>query len=233
MILLVSIPSIKSHREDPRRILAVDRFCSECHRLLTKHDSRLRWVYELVERFQIVIFRLRCRACSVTVTLLPDQLVPYFRYLSAIIEKTVGDYVTTAQSVRIVAVELSQPILPPDQSLTDALLSISLKPSYQRIFAWAERMGSTSKQTFMALGAWLTRLRPESLFVPLLSTPVFDKTAIRALSKQGSLRTSSLLILVMGRHSDLGAGRGWIRSHNRFVLQQMGLIPWRQPPPLK
>jgi hypothetical protein len=113
LILLVSIPCFNSYRENPSQILLEERVCPVCTiRRLARHSAYLRWVFELTECWQIQLFRLRCRPCHVTFTLLPDLLIPYRRYLAPIVEKAVGDYVSTGASCRGLAVALSGTVVP-------------------------------------------------------------------------------------------------------------------------
>lgn len=81
MILPVPTESFNSYRDNPCQVLQVERRCPECKtRSLSRHGSYARWVYFLQERQQIQVFRLRCRPCRLTVSLLPEFLLPNVRY---------------------------------------------------------------------------------------------------------------------------------------------------------
>jgi hypothetical protein len=202
-------------------VLAVERRCPTCHnRPLTRHSSGLRWVYTIAERFQIVVFRLRCRPCRLTATLLPETLVPYHRYAAVIIAAAVTRSLTAGGSCRRVAIALAAPQLPDDQSVTDALLSVTLKPSYQRIHAWLSRITDLAPDYTTALVTWALRLRPESPLLPHLSVPL---NAVRPVLKPLALLVH--LLAVVGKSGD------WLPTLNRFVFRIAGRIPWRRPPP--
>jgi len=202
-------------------VLVAERRCPLCQdRRLTSHSSSLRWVYTPAERFQIVVFRLRCRPCRLTATLLPETLVPYYRYAAVIIKAAVISSLPVGGSCRRVAVSLSQPQLPADQSITDALLSVSLKPSYQRIHAWLSRITDLAPDYTTALVTWALRLQPESPLLPHLSVSL---DAVRPLLKPVALLAH--LLEVVGESAD------WLPTLNRFVLYIVGQIPWRRPPP--
>ncbi|MBC7543299.1 MAG: hypothetical protein H7338_11265 [Candidatus Sericytochromatia bacterium] len=202
-------------------MLVAEHRCPKCHdRPLTRHSSGLRWVYTIAERFQIVVFRLRCRPCRLTATLLPETLVPYHRYAAVIIEAAVTRSLTAGSSCRRVAIALVAPDLPADQNQTDALLSVSLKPSYQRIHAWLDRITDLAPDYTTALVTWVLRLKPESPLLPHLSVPL---DAVPPALKPVALLVH--LLAVVGESAD------WLPTLNRFVLRIAGMIPWRRPPP--
>jgi hypothetical protein len=231
LILLVSVPCFNSYLENPSQILQEKRVCPICTiRRLARHDAYLRWVLESSERWQIPIFRLRCRPCHVTYTLLPDLLIPYRRYLAPIIEKAIGDYVTTDASCRRLAVELSGAEIPAGRGVTDSLLSIRLKPSYQSIFGWIKQACDLAESYSGALLAWNLRLRPDHHGHHQIA---IDTQVVRAKgrseSKRGQLQ--NLVILKTIAVKILGPGKlGWMGIMGRFVSSVMGQIPWRSAP---
>jgi hypothetical protein len=200
-------------------VLDSERRCPHCQRRLTQHDSAFRWVYTPAERFQIVVFRLRCRPCRLTATLLPETLIPYHRYAADVVETAVTHSLAADGSCRRVAITLSAPALPVDQSITDALLSVSLKPSYQRIHAWIRRITDLAPPYTIALSAWALRLQPAS------DLPAQLSVSLDALPpKRKSVALLVHLLAVIAPKS------AWLPTLNRFVLRITGRIPWRAPP---
>lgn len=218
-ILLVPVTNLNSYRANPHQALETDHCCPHCRRRLTRHDSSLRWVYRPNERFQIVVFRLRCRSCRLTATLLPEGLIPYHRYAADIVEAAVTSRLAADGSCRRVAVMLCAPALPADQSFTDALLSVSLRPSYQRIHAWTRRISALAPSYTTALSAWALRLRPESDLLPNLAVPLHGVPPAR--------RSVALLVHLL---AVITPKAPWVPTLNRFVLRIAGRIPWRAPP---
>lgn len=233
MILLVSALSFKAYRENPRQQVAGERPCPRCEvRVLTQHDSYLRWVYFDGERYQIPLFRLRCRPCLLTCTLLPDFLIPYFRYSAAIVGDAVGAYFSTSLSYRSVAVATSGTTLPPGISVTDALLSIATRPSYQRVFAWVARLGHLGESYAAALLAWCLRARGDHDALHALAADVEPvRTKGVTAEKQNQLRSAVITRLIASRLPVDGLDHpGWIAVLGRFVARILGQIPWRAPP---
>lgn len=218
-ILLVPTPSLNSYRANPYQALVSDHSCPRCRRRLSRHGSACRWVYQPDGRFQIIVFRLRCRPCRLTATLLPEGLIPYHRYAADVVGAAVTRSLSPGGSCRRVAVSLSAPLLPADQSITDALLSVSLKPSYQRIHAWVTRIKALAPTYTIALSAWVLRLKPESDLLPHLAVPL--ETMLP------SLRPVALLVHLL---AVIGTPGDWLPILNRFVLSILGQIPWRPPP---
>lgn len=195
--------------------------CPACpDRRLTRHSSALRWVYTITERFQIVVFRLRCRPCRLTGTLLPEGLIPYHRYAADIVEATTTAVVTTPSSCRSVAVAVAGITLPDDQSPTDALLSVSLTPSYQRVHAWTRRLNDLAPGYAKGLLAWTMRLAPDANMMHHLGVP-------QSQIPKPALRAAFLLIQLT---FTLTKANQWIPTLNRFVLRVVHAIPWRAPP---
>lgn len=212
-ILLVPIQSFNAYRENPRLVLDRARPCPRCLRELSRHDSYLRWVFLKGERFRIPVFRLRCRPCHLTVSLLPDLLVPYHRYAAEVMEEALDHHLTTGRSCRETAIAVAQPELPQDQSRTDALLSVSLKPSHQRVHAWTTRLHAMALAHAVAWLAWLLILKPETDLLHHLALPHASSAA-----------------LLVHMVAALSEGGGWMAPLNRFVLHVGGQVPWRAPP---
>ena len=65
--------------------------CPRCHRGYRRHQTRDRAAWEDCEHTQrILVLRIRCPACGVTHTVLPDFLTPYHRYLTPVREAVVA-----------------------------------------------------------------------------------------------------------------------------------------------
>lgn len=84
--------------------------CQDCGRTLHKHGSYLRWVTGKRERIQLPIYRWLCPHCGVTVSLLPDFLVPWARFTTwvreaAIVRKRQG------RSFRRIAETITTPVI--------------------------------------------------------------------------------------------------------------------------
>lgn len=129
-------------------------------------------------------------------TLLPDVLLPRRRYHADLIQRGTTGYVTTPDSYRRIAVDLSGITLPDDQSATDLLLSIPLKPSFQRLHAWVHRIALEAMSQMRSIATWLLRLSPDSHLLHLLASPLHvfkakspDKTKQRILADAALLRT--------------------------------------------
>lgn len=120
VILPVAVPDFNSYRDQPEQILDRPHACPGCgRRPLTRHDRRLRWVYTPSERVRIVVYRGWCAPCGEAVTLLPDLLLPRFRYLASLIHEAVR-YVTW------------QPGGPPLSSRTGRCTTAWMKPDGPR-----------------------------------------------------------------------------------------------------
>lgn len=172
MIVLVHVPDLKSYRENPTQVLDRSRPCMRCGRALVRHGTRPRWLYTLADKIHLLLCRLRCKPCRLTVTLLPDVLLPRRRYHADLIQRGITRYVTTPDSYRRIAVDLSGITLPDDQSATDLLLSIPLKPSFQRLHAWVHRVALAAASQTRSIATWLIRLRPDSHLLHLLASPL-------------------------------------------------------------
>jgi hypothetical protein len=150
MILSFTVHSLQSYIENPSVVLDTLRQCPSCKiRSLSRHGAYSRRVYTSEKPERITIYRLRCRPCGLTVSLLPDVLRPYGRYALELIESAL-DAVLEGASCRAaaVAVAISNAQLLPDASVTDALIWLRTKPNYQRIHAWLGRLTRTAAADF-------------------------------------------------------------------------------------
>jgi hypothetical protein len=74
------------------RFPELDRTCPRCHEgRLWRHGQYERWVLSTGACRLLPIQRFRCPVCGVTVSLLPDFLSPYARYLLRVRAEAVGD----------------------------------------------------------------------------------------------------------------------------------------------
>ena len=229
MILLVHVPDLKSYQENPKQVLDRSRPCSRCGRVLMRHGMRPRWLYTATERIHLLLCRLRCKPCRITVTLLPDILLPRRRYHADLIQQGSARYLTSPDSYRQIAVDLSGVTLPDDQSVTDLLNSIPLKPSFQRLHAWVRRVALGAAPQSRTLVPWLLRLRPDSHLLHLLASqlPSFatkspDEKKRRMLGEAHLLRT---LILdtpeIAPRHPSIA----WLAQLHRLLQGIEAAVP--------
>jgi hypothetical protein len=70
------------------------------------HGSYRRWVEAFAERAEIEIYRLKCRFCGKTFSIMPCFVVPRCRYAMEVIAGGVEGYVTTKTSYRQEVVKL-------------------------------------------------------------------------------------------------------------------------------
>lgn len=226
MILLVPTDSFNSYRDNPRQVLQIERTCPGCKiRSLSRHGSYSRWVYFLQEREQVPVFRLRCRPCRLTVTLLPEFLLPHTRYALGIVEAAIDAYLG-GTSCRDAAVVLSGVDLPSGPSVTDALTWLKVKPSYQRVHAWIAAVTTTSATGVQAAAAWLVRHKPDALSVDVLTTP-------GELGPSHDKRITGLRLLVrlFSTDMDLNPRRvGWFTAWHRFATLILPRLSNRPPP---
>lgn len=236
MILPVLLESFQSYLADPRQVLQVKRPCPACKsRSLSRHGSYRRWIYGSARRERVIIFRLRCRPCGLTVTLLPDLLVPYRRYALGVVEAALSALLGGA-SCRAAAVEASGVELPADVSVTDALLWTRLTPSYQRVHAWLARLTATATPDVQAASEWLVRRVPGGLGAHLVATPLAP-VALRSprAEQRADLTAARLLMRLFATDPDLNPlDHGWLRAWYRFEALVLARSPWRRwprPPP--
>lgn len=233
MIILVSISSIKAYRENPRQVLSEVRTCPHCLTCrLTRHSKYLRWVIAGHDKFQITLFRLRCRPCNLTFTLLPDFLIPYFRYLGEIIAETTGTYLSEKRSYRGIAADKAGLCPLPGTSITDELVSTPTFPSYQRIFAWVKRLGQLGESYGSSLLSWLLRNQANhEVFHDLAADTRVAESKGLSPEKRQQLRNAALTRLLACRVAlDSTPRSSWIVVLARFVSRILGRIPWRAPP---
>lgn len=236
MILTVHVPSFKSYVENPLLVLEIARACPGCLvRTLSRHGGVLRWVYLVGDRMQITVHRLRCRACRLTVTLLPDFLLPYTRYAATVVEAAVEQYLAGAGSHRAVAVALNGAVVPAalaPSSMTDAIEMLHLQPSYQRVHAWGARIAATAVADVQAAAAWVVARVPTSTVVDLQTVPLDPPTAGRTRdpAKRAGLDAARMLVRLFGAAPELNPrGTGWLPAWGRFVAAVARRTPWAPP----
>lgn len=241
MILTIHIDSFKSYAENPSLVLETERPCPECKtRFLSRHGTVGRWVYHLERRERITVFRLRCRPCAFTATLLPDLLVPYKRYAAAVVERSVSNYLAGTGSYRDVSVAITGTVIPEGlaaSSLTDALDVLKLKPGFQRVHAWVALVAQCAAADVQAAGAWVTARVPTSTVVDHLTVPL-PSLPIRRTHDEGKradLNAARLLMQIFTAVPELNPTRaGWMAAWLRFVevvtRRTPRLAPPRSPP---
>lgn len=192
----------------------------------------MRWIYFLGEREQIPLFRLRCRPCRLTVTLLPDSLIPYGRHALEIVEAAIGAYVETPQSYRAVAVAIGAVEIAEGSSLTDTLLWLNLAPSYQRLHAWVASVAATAEGDVQAISAWLLGLNPASIVADVLAVPLRPlPLKSRLLVKQRGLAAARLLMRLFQLVPELNPHqRSWLVAWGRFAATILPRLLQRGPP---
>lgn len=219
MILLVTGYELKSYREHPAQILAVAPCCPGCGRLLHRHGSYWRWVYlGGNEAYRLPIFRFRCRRCRLTVSLLPDFLIPYFRYAAAVISAALVAYALTAASLRQIAATLHEGIAHGGDDLQEGL------PNLATIQSWFRRFRAWVSTYLTALVRWVLRLLPTSPALWLLAEPPGEVPPAAPARRQGAALIRVACGLALG-------GQAWLSWLNRFVLGVLGQLPWHRPPP--
>lgn len=187
-------------------------------------------------RHRIRIFRLRCRSCSLTVTLLPDFLLPFTRYVVAVVMESVGAYVDGAGSYRAVAVAITGIVLPADlavSNLTDALEVLRPKPGYQRIYSWVTQVAATATADVQLAAAWATTRVPTSTVVDYQTVPFTPPQAGRTQDavKRTGLDSARMLVRIFTAVRELNpTGTGWLVAWQRFVVVIIRRTPWRGPP---
>ena len=232
MILPFTVHSLQSYIENPGVALDTARQCPSCKtRPLSRHGAYSRRVYTSEKPERITIYRLRCRPCGLTVSLLPDILRPYGRYTLELIESAL-DAVLEGASCRAAAVTISSAQLPPDASVTDALIWLGTKPNYQRIHAWFNRFTSTAAADLTTAAEWLVHRRPAGLGVHLVTTPL-DPAPCRTTRHEtrATIMAARLLARLFREDPDLNPlGHGWLRAWHRFEAVILARPPWRRPP---
>jgi hypothetical protein len=187
---------------------------------------------QLVETW---LYRLCCRPCKRTFTLLPTFLGPRRRYLADVVGVVYESCLNSGASVRQIAVEVSDMAVPPgeDIRITDALLwSLRPRPSYQQIFAWLREFGAAAKRISQDLMAWSLRLQPDHGVIHQLAADTeWIRGKARTDDKGDQLQAAAMLRkLVLGIQA-LGAARlGWHEALNRFIERILGGSASRDPP---
>ena len=220
MILTLPTVSLKSYIENPYPVLEIVRLCPLCEtRVLSRHGEVERWVYQVARNQKITIFRLRCRPCGVTVTLLPDFLLPFGRYATAVVEAAVELYLAGTGSYRKVALTLAHAVVPEEvlqfSTPTEAIDDLCLEPGYQLIHAWAT-----------------TRV-PTSTVVDHQTTPLTPTQTGRTQSpaKRAGLDAARMLVRIFASVRELNpAGMSWLAAWRRFVAIVIPLTSWPGPP---
>lgn len=233
MIVFVSGLTFKGYVENPEPIRQEDRACPHCGQRLSRHGFYRRRVRHAGGEDRVPIFRLRCRPCKLTVTLLPDFLRPHQLYLVEVQEEATGAYLTKPASFRKTAVQVSGATVPTGVSVTDALLhQVRTMPSFQQIFGWVQQFAARASRLCTELLAWSLRLQPDHDVLHQVAT---DTDAIGAKGKseekRSQLRAGVLLIALVQAIPALDAAhQGWLRALGAFVRQVLGRIPGPGPP---
>lgn len=234
MILPVPVESFQSYVKDPGAVAQIERRCPLCEtRVLSRNGTYNRWVYLPDRREKIVVFRLRCRPCRLTVALLPDMLVPYVRYALGIVEAAIGTVLEGA-SCRTAAVEASGAELPTGVSVTDALTWTPTTPSYQRVHNWLAQIVATAAADVQAAAEWLARRMPDGLGAHLVTTPL-EPVSLRSprAEKRADLAAARLFMRLFKLDPDLNPlSQGWLRAAQRFTALILRRPPWHRPPPV-
>ena len=242
MILTAQTNSFKSYIENPSLVLEIERLCPVCMmRALSQHGSVSRWVYFVNGSLLTKVFRLRCRPCGLTVTLLPDFLLPFGRYALVVVETVVGMYLAGVGSYREVALAITGAVVPEEvlrlSSRTDAVEDLSLEPGFQRIHAWVARVAERAVPDVQVAAAWVTTRVPASTVVDHqtvpLTPPVGGRT--RDATKHGGLDAARMLVRIFTAVPELNpAGTGWLLAWQRFVVAIVKRARWlgspRSPP---
>lgn len=230
MILAARVDSFKSYLNNPSFVLETAWPCPVClTRSLSRHGAVRRWViFAGGASERITIFRLRCRPCRITATLLPDFLLPYLRYAAEVVEAATSGYFGDGGSLRAVALTVAGGIVPPDlapSSLTDAIESLKLKPGYQRVSCWVARIVRHAAKDVAEVAAWLTTRAPTSTVVDHLTVPLPGP------ARPGGLDDARMLARIFTAVPELNPDRtSWIAAWLRFVVLVARRPPWRGPP---
>lgn len=237
MILTAQTESLKSYIENPSLVLEIMRLCPTCtSRFLSRHGSAGRWVCFVSATLRITIFRLRCRPCGLTFTLLPDFLLPFGHYAAAVVEAAAGMYLAGAGSYRAVAVALTDAGLSEDDlrlsNPTDATDAKCLQPGHQRIHAWVTRVAERAVADVQTAAAWATTRVPTSTVVDHQTTPLTppDTGRSRDAAKRAGLGAARMLVRSFAVPELDPAGMGWFAAWRRFVAVVLRRTPWSVPP---
>lgn len=230
MILAVRVDSFKSYLDNPATVLRNAWTCPLCQtRSLSRHAAVQRWViFAGGVRERITIFRLRCRPCRITATLLPDFLMPFLRYAAGVVEAAVNQVFAGGASYRAVAMAVAGAVVPPElapSALTDAIEAVKPKPGYQRVSAWVARIAQQAARDVAEAAAWLTTRAPTSTLVDHLTVPLPGR------ARPGGLDDARMLARIFTAVPELNPGStSWIAAWLRFVALVARRQPWRGPP---
>ena len=238
MILTLPTVSLKSYIENPYPVLEIVRLCPLCEtRVLSRHGEVERWVYQVALNQKITIFRLRCRPCGVTVTLLPDFLLPFGRYATAVVEAAVELYLAGTGSYRKVALTLAHAVVPEEvlqfSTPTEAIDDLCLEPGYQLIHAWVARVAARAVSDVQVAAAWATTRVPTSTVVDHQTTPLTPTQTGRTQSpaKRAGLDAARMLVRIFASVRELNpAGMSWLAAWRRFVAIVIPRTSWPGPP---
>lgn len=230
MILAARVDSFKSYKNNPALVLGIAWPCPLCRtRSLSRHGAVRRWVFFAGgARERITVFRLRCRPCRITATLLPDFLLPYLRYAAEVVEAGVNGHLGGASSYRAVAFAVAGATVPPDlppSALTDAIESLKLKPGYQRVSCWVARIVRHAAKDVAEAAAWITTRVPTSTIVDHLTVPLPGPAL------PGGRDDVRMLARIFSAVPELNpAGTSWVAAWLRFIALVARRPPWRGPP---
>lgn len=241
VILAVQTESLKSYIENPSLVLEIVRPCPKCMtRSLSRHGSVGRWVCFVSTALRITVFRMRCRPCGLTVTLLPDFLLPFGHYAVAVVETAVGMYLAGVGGYRAVAVALTGAGLAEDElrlsNPTDTVDAKCLRPGHQRVHAWVARVAERAVPDVQVAAAWATTRVPTSTVVDQQTTPLTPPHAgqSQGAAKRADLGAARMLVRIFAAVPELNpAGTGWFAAWQRFVAVVIRRTPWapsRSPP---
>ena len=227
--------SFKDYLRNPRQLLDERHICPSCGRPLGYHARYRRSPIVDGQPVETWFYRLCCRPCKRTFTLLPTFLGPRRRYLTEVVGVVYESCLSSGASVRQIAVEMSGMAVPPGGNvrITDALLwSLRPRPSYQRIFAWLKEFCARAKSISQAMMAWILRLQPDSGVLHQLAADTdWIRGKARTDEKREQLQAAAVLRkLVLGIPALEAARLGWPEALSRFTERVLGAVPSRAPP---
>ena len=227
--------SFKDYLRNPRQVLDERRTCPSCGRPLGHHARYRRAPIVDGQPVETWLYRLRCRPCKQTFTLLPTFLGPRRRYLAEVVGVVYESFLSSGASVRQIAVEMSGLAVPPGGNvrITDALLgSLRPRPSYQRVFAWLKEFCASAKSISQGLMAWSLRLQPDhGVLHQLAADTDWIRGKARTDQKGEQLQAAAMLRKLVLDIPALEAARlGWPEALSRFIERILGGSSSRAPP---